>query len=351
MPDSSQGKLVKCDASRGLGSPNVPALNLDPLLQFAQKEIIEIEHIQTGTFGEVSDRKNMQNSDLKGLFASVTDNFSQDKLNSEQQDLLMKYARSKISELERIISLLVKTYKVSDKEIKSIAERAMSQEHSTNLIDPSLYSKSFNLSSLSKEPLSNDQFLSQVPNSCTGFQSNNLGYSPMVDTHSEITLQNTYTEKNSKLMQKSGKNTNFSNISFALEDTETNLGFDVEMTRRIKELEIENNFLKDKIEILKIDLDQTKSTLSQMVKANEKISQANPELTNASSTDSKMVTIKNYMNMMHEKIITLIGTYDQFIGDVMKTADILSFTLKSKHDNPRALAMGIVLQKELVSFF
>jgi hypothetical protein len=64
-----------------------------------------------------------------------------------------------------------------------------------------------------------------------------------------------------------------------------------------------------------------------------------------------MVTIKNYMNMMREKIITLIGTYDQFIGEVMKTADILSFTLKSKHDNPRALAMGIVLQKELVSFF
>jgi hypothetical protein len=351
MPDSSQGKLVKCDASRDLSSPIVSALKLDPSPYSVQPEIIEIEHIQTGTFGEVSDRKNLQNSDLKGLFASVTDNFSQDKLNSEQQDLLMKYATSKISELERIISLLVKTYKVSDKEIKDIAERAMSQEHSGNLIDPSLYSKSVNLSSLSKEPLSNDQFLSQVPNSCTGFQSNNLGYSPMVDTHSEITIQNTYTEKNSKLLPKSGKNTNFSNISFALEETETNLGFDLEMPRRIKELEIENNFLLDKIEILKIDLDQTKSSLHQMAKANEQASQGNSDLTDASSTDSKMVTIKNYMNMMREKIIGLIGTYDQFIGEVMKTADILSFGLKSKHDNPRALAMGIVLQKELVSLF
>ena len=85
---------------------NVNTLN--PLISDVNGERImnlEVEHIQTGTFGEISDKKNAFNSSNNKDFEDRLGVIEKEKLNYEQQDMLMKYMKYKITELERLISL------------------------------------------------------------------------------------------------------------------------------------------------------------------------------------------------------------------------------------------------------
>ena len=107
------------------------------------------EHIQTGTFGTCSDKKNM--------FTSKDPEFIEN-LNPEQQDLIIKYMRNKIQELERLVYKCMKTYKISETQIRAMTKKVYSEQNTPDKTCKSEAPYSINLSFLSKEPLSNDKF-------------------------------------------------------------------------------------------------------------------------------------------------------------------------------------------------
>lgn len=151
---------------------------------------------------------------------------------------------------------------------------------------------------------------------------------------------------NQKLF-KNVTNNNLSNMSFALEEKENSCR--QELQRKLNELQLENDYYKEKINLHLIEIDGLNLDIerqSQELKTKRSITLSNFE--DETNNDCKMAMIKNYMVVMAEKILVLIRSYESFQQDVLKTAEILSYSLNSKKDDRESLGMGIELQKGLL---
>lgn len=346
---------------------DVNEININEMQSNSQSKA-EIEYIQTGTFGEESEKKINYSSSQNKVFEERlynTKNQTQEQLNYDQQDLLIKYMKSKITELERVVSLQVKSYKISSWEMKTFIEKAANLNIN---IDPlqNMYSKSINVSMLSKEPLSNDKFLSDIYNSQYtktienpdindryNFNTAYSGYSPMMEEQSEVTIPIEITPDETICDRKPNttsitKTNNISNISFAIDDTELTYNLcnnkyeENDYAQKINDLQNENEVYKDKI----TELNHQVFTLKNEVESQQSKS-IHDESASKNGFDAKMDHIKSYMKNMSEKILDLLKGYENFQQDVVKTSEILSFSIQSKKDNI-SLCDGIQLQKDLL---